>query len=550
MKWWGWGDPDVRFTHEDKPELAPFLREDARHRRHARRRARAARSRRLQVPEPNLPGALRAALERAADVSTDAAGPRRARARQEPARPRPPAPRRARPAARTPSCGPPTRRAVEAVVRAVLEADAVLIPFGGGTSISGSLEAPGDESRPVVSLDLSRLSRVLDIDPIARLARVQAGALGPDLERQLAERGWTLGHFPDSFTHSTLGGWIATRSSGMQSDRYGDIAELTRAVRVVTPAGMLATRPVPATSTGPSVREMVLGSEGRLGVITEATVHVQRLPAERVILGYLFPDWERGARRDARHRRQRGAAVGHARVRRLRDARSRSPRARTRRRSTGVKSLALRTYLARRRGFDVGEMCLSFIGYEGTERHVAAQRKLTGRIVSRHGGVCIGASPGRALRPEEVRHAVHPRLPARPRHARRRVGDRGAVERAAPALRRGDGRRARGVRRARRPRLHHVPPVALLPRGRVPVLHVRVRAARRRRPARAVRAREVGDPAGVRRQRRHALAPPRRRDGARASGSSRTSPRPGAAMLRALFDGVDPGHNLNPGKIV
>ena len=181
----------------------------------------------------------------------------------------------------------------------MLEADAVLIPFGGGTSISGSLEAPGDEARPVVSVDLSRLNRVLDVDPVARLARVQAGALGPDLERQLAERGWTLGHFPDSFTHSTLGGWIATRSSGMQSDRYGDIAELTRAVRVVTPAGVLATRPVPATSTGPSVREMVLGSEGRLGVITEATVHVQRLPAERAILGYLFPDWERASPRCA-----------------------------------------------------------------------------------------------------------------------------------------------------------------------------------------------------------------------------------------------------------
>ena len=123
-------------------------------------------------------------------------------------------------------------------MRAVLDADAVLIPFGGGTSISGSLEAPAARRARSISLDLSRLAnRVLDVDPVARLARVQAGVLGPDLERQLAERGWTLGHFPDSFTHSTLGGWIATRSSGMQSDRYGDIAELTRAVRVATPCG-------------------------------------------------------------------------------------------------------------------------------------------------------------------------------------------------------------------------------------------------------------------------------------------------------------------------
>src|SRR4029077_3082029 len=147
---------------------------------------------------------------------------------------------------------------------------------------------------PVISVDMSRMSSVLDIDEISRLARVQAGGLGPDIERQLNEKGWTLGHFPDSFKHSTLGGWIATRSSGMQSDKYGDIADLTRAGRVFTPTGVLATRVVPAASTGPSVKEMILGSEGRLGIITEATVHVHRIPAKRQIFGYLFPDWNRG----------------------------------------------------------------------------------------------------------------------------------------------------------------------------------------------------------------------------------------------------------------
>ena len=139
---------------------------------------------------------------------------------------------------------------------------------------------------------MGRMDRVLSIDAEARLAEVQAGALGPELERQLNAQGWTLGHFPDSFAHSTLGGWIATRSSGMQSDKYGDIADLTRGLRVVAPSGTLVVRPVPSTSTGPSVREMILGSEGRLGIITSATVHVHRLPAERVILGYLLPTWE------------------------------------------------------------------------------------------------------------------------------------------------------------------------------------------------------------------------------------------------------------------
>ena len=181
---------------------------------------------------------------------------------------------------------------------------------------------------------MARMDRVLEIDDASRIARIQAGAFGPALEEQLNARGWTIGHFPDSFTHSTLGGWIATRSSGMQSDKYGDVADLTRAVRVVTPAGTLVTRPVPTTSTGPSVREMVLGSEGRLGIISEATVHVHRVPERRMILGYLFPDWRRALARDAGDRRERRGAVGHARVGRARDALLVRDRARRRRRST------------------------------------------------------------------------------------------------------------------------------------------------------------------------------------------------------------------------
>ena len=105
------------------------------------------------------------------------------------------------------------------------------ILLGGGSNIAGSLEAPPEETRTIVSVDLGRLNRVLEIDADSGLARIQAGTLGPDIERQLSEQGWTLGHFSDSFTHSTLGGWVATRSSGMQSDKYGDIADITPGLR-------------------------------------------------------------------------------------------------------------------------------------------------------------------------------------------------------------------------------------------------------------------------------------------------------------------------------
>jgi alkyldihydroxyacetonephosphate synthase len=394
MKWWGWGLEGVRFTHEDKPGFGPFIREvlgvDV-----ARAGTAPPRWEDLDVPASNLPDALRAALEDAvtpAQVSLDARD-RVVHARGKSLRDL--VRQRGGDFARVPDAvvRPGHEDEVTAVLAAALAADAVVIPFGGGTSISGSLEAPAGEERPVLSVDLTRLDKVLAIDATSRLARVQAGAFGPSLEEQLNAEGYTFGHFPDSFTHSTLGGWIATRSSGMQSDRYGDIADLVKGLRVVTPAGMLVTRPIPSVSTGPSIREMVLGSEGRLGLITEATVHVRRLPARRLILGYLFPTFADGlaAMRDI------AASECSVSVTRVSDANETRFSFATRSRPTlldKLKSRALTEYLVRRLGFEVDEMALSFLGYEGSERHVAEQRRAAGKIVKGHGGLCIGASPG------------------------------------------------------------------------------------------------------------------------------------------------------------
>jgi alkyldihydroxyacetonephosphate synthase len=394
MKWAGWGEEHVAFSADDKPALPPFLKEalglDV-----AQVRSHAPVFADLDVPEPQLDADLRATLEDAvgsAHVSTeplDRVVHARGKSLTDLVR------HRRGDLGRVPDVvvRPGSEAEVEAVLREALDAEAVLIPFGGGTNISGSLEAPADEGRTVISLDLGRMDQVLEIDEASRLARVQPGVFGPDLERQLAARGWTLGHYPDSFTHSTLGGWIATRSSGMQSDKYGDIAGLTRGLRVATPAGMLVVRPVPATSTGPSVREMVLGSEGRLGVITEATVQVHRVPAERAIIGYLFPDWGTAlaAMRDI------SAGEATPSVTRVSDKWETKFSFATKKGNSLVdrlKSRALREYLTRRRGWDVGEMCLAFIGYEGSERHVKLQRKLTEKVVGGHGGLAIGRGPG------------------------------------------------------------------------------------------------------------------------------------------------------------
>jgi alkyldihydroxyacetonephosphate synthase len=394
MKWWGWGEEGVEFSHEDKPDLAPFIARaigvDV-----GRKVAAPVQFDRLQIPDPQLPAGLRAALERAVTapfVSTDPLD-RVVHARGKSLRDL--IRQRSGDLPRLPDVivRPGREDDVIALLRAAIDADAVVIPFGGGSSISGSLEAPADEMRPVISVDLERLDKVLEIDSSSRLARVQAGVFGPHLEQQLAALGYTFGHFPDSFTHSTLGGWIATRSSGMQSDRYGDIADMVKGLRVVTPSGTLVTRPVPSTSTGPSVREMVLGSEGRLGIITEATVHIRRIPEQRTILGYLFPTFADGlaAMQDL-------AASEHtASVTRVSDANETQFSFAMRVAPTLVDKLqsrVLRIFLRRRLGFDLNQMSISFIGYEGSEGHVAVERRAVGRLVKRHGGLCIGSGPG------------------------------------------------------------------------------------------------------------------------------------------------------------
>ncbi|WP_288378396.1 FAD-binding oxidoreductase [uncultured Massilia sp.] len=167
-----------------------------------------------------------------------------------------------------------------------------VIPYGGGTSVAGHLGVH-DPSRPTLSIDMRRMRAMISLDREAQLATFCAGVAGPDLEAQLRAHGYTLGHFPQSFEYSTLGGWVVTRSSGQQSLRYGRIEGLFAGGRVETPAGTLEIPTFPASSAGVDVREMVLGSEGRLGILTHATVRISRLPQHEAFHAVFFPDWER-----------------------------------------------------------------------------------------------------------------------------------------------------------------------------------------------------------------------------------------------------------------
>ncbi len=177
-----------------------------------------------------------------------------------------------------------------------LSAGAAVIPFGGGTSVVGGVEPRIDDRfAGVVTIALKALDRVLEVDPVSLAARIQAGATGPRLEEQLAAHGLTLRHFPQSFQFSTLGGWIATRAGSHFATLHTHIEDLVESIRAITPAGPWESRRLPGSGAGVSPDRMLVGSEGTLGVITEAWVRVRKKPVHRSSAGIRFPDFTAGA---------------------------------------------------------------------------------------------------------------------------------------------------------------------------------------------------------------------------------------------------------------
>lgn len=166
-----------------------------------------------------------------------------------------------------------------------------VIPYGGGTSVAGHI-TPQASQKPILTLSLARMNKLISIDPVSQIARFGAGTPGPELEQQLAEHGFVLGHFPQSFELSTVGGWVASRSSGQQSIRYGRIEQMFAGGRIETPRGTLDIPTIPASSAGPDMREIFMGTEGRAGIITEVDVRIHRLPEHESFHVAFLPDWE------------------------------------------------------------------------------------------------------------------------------------------------------------------------------------------------------------------------------------------------------------------
>lgn len=262
----------------------------------------------------------------------------------------------------------------------------LMIPYGGGTSVAGHINPP-QSAQPVLTVDMGRMNRLVDLNTDSQIATFGAGTPGPLGESQLRARGYTLGHFPQSFELSTLGGWVASRSSGQQSLRYGRIEQLFAGGRVETPVGTLEIPTIPASSAGPDVREMILGSEGRMGILTEVKVRVSRLAEREEFHVLFFPDWEQ-ARTAARHLVQERVQLSMLRL-------SNATETETQLKLAGHERLIglLEAYLARRgAGRD---KCMMTLGVTGSKQQVKAALSQVSRIVKAHGGVATGTLLGR-----------------------------------------------------------------------------------------------------------------------------------------------------------
>ncbi|HVA33002.1 MAG TPA: FAD-binding oxidoreductase [Candidatus Baltobacteraceae bacterium] len=262
---------------------------------------------------------------------------------------------------------------------------AAVIPYGGGTSVAGHVN-PLPSDAPVLTLSLAHLRAMSELDTVSRLATFGAGVTGPDLEAQLRAHGYTLGHFPQSFEYSTLGGWVVTRSSGQQSLRYGRIESLFAGGRIETPVGTLHVPTFPASAAGLDVRNMVLGSEGRLGVVTEATVRVSPLPEHESFHGIFFPHW--AAARDAVVQMVgEGLALSMLRLSNPGETFTTLQLA-----GGGRAATLLQKYLALRGARD--DKCLLVAGVTGTQHEAAAALRAARAVARRHRGVYIGRRLG------------------------------------------------------------------------------------------------------------------------------------------------------------
>lgn len=403
LRWWGWGTLDRTFSLENRPDFWPAIRDWLELPDELPRQAPVSLDN-IDLRPPRLDDPLLASLRRLAgedSVRTD----KRTRVEHACGKayrdlvrvragviPNPP----------DAVVYPDDEGHVAAVLAWAADRDIAVIPFGGGSTVLGAVEPePGD--RRTITLDMAELDQVISLDRESWTARIQAGVRGPEMESKLNERGFTLGHFPQSFEFSTLGGWIATRAAGQTSTGYGKIEDMTQAARLVTPTGILETKETPATATGPKLLEVLVGSEGAYGVITEATMRVRPVPEIQDYRGFLFRSLEEGVRA-LRALMQEGP---HPTIARLSDSNETAGYDMMSHEHHGLRALvdrALEAYLSST-GYSLTEgTCFLLLGYDGSRGDVKRRWKRARTLCRDHGGLGVGRSAGRSWKRDRYGH--------------------------------------------------------------------------------------------------------------------------------------------------
>jgi alkyldihydroxyacetonephosphate synthase len=266
---------------------------------------------------------------------------------------------------------------IAAILRFCADHSIAIVPFGGGTSVVGGVDPIRGDFKAVVSLDLRRLNQLHGLDELSGEAELGAGLTGPEAERLLAEHGFSVGHFPQSFQFATIGGFAATRSSGQDSAGYGRFNDMVRGLRAVTPAGVLDVGRAPDSAAGPDLRQLLIGSEGVFGIITRVRIRVHPIPAATRYEAWSFPDFATGA--DAL-RAVVQTGTGPTVIRLSDEA------------ETGVNLATAHSI-----GEDsVTGGCLAITVFEGTETHVESRHAETHALLEANGGRSLGEAPARA----------------------------------------------------------------------------------------------------------------------------------------------------------
>lgn len=283
---------------------------------------------------------------------------------------------------------------VRLLVKAAVKHGVVLIPFGGGTSVTEALACPAGEKRLIVSVDTRRLNRILWIDRTNRMACIQAGAVGRHIVSQLEEYGFMMGHEPDSIEFSTLGGWIATNASGMKKNRYGNIEDIVLDLNVVTAQGELQRSSVaPRESIGTDPRQWIFGSEGNLGIITSAVVKLFELPESKRYGSILFPSFEQGTAFMYALSKTDNLPASVRLVDNVQFQFSMALKPA----SAGLRVLKKKfekMLVTQVKGFDPEQMVACTLVFEGDHESVSAQEKQVYRIAAKYNGMKAGGENG------------------------------------------------------------------------------------------------------------------------------------------------------------